>query len=439
MPKKLVVLSYDALQGGDLDKLKNMPNFSKILPGAAVVRNVREVYPTLTYPIHTTLITGVYPDVHGIMHNQQPSIEPENPDFSIMGSDWYWHKKHIKVPTLADAVFERGGSVATVLWPVTAGEKRGWNVPEIWPQKMERFREVYEDASSANAFEAYYEPFVARYNWKDHGTDDMVYYSAEIALDILRSQKPDLLLAHITHLDHTRHVYGTKGREVDDCLRQLDILAGRFIQAARDAGTLEDTNFVILGDHGQIDIREIFHMNLLLRERGLIRTDAYDNVIDYDAYCFTAGFSAHIMLRDPDDGELRQKVRELLSEWHAAYPKHIEAVYDAAEVRRSERLAGEFSFVVEGADGVLISGDMDAKYLFDSSSPRYEHFKAMHGHHPDKGEKPPFIAFGPDVVPGYRQDSARMIDVAPTLAALIGANMPQMEGSALPLQKPPLQ
>ena len=69
MPKKsnkLIVLSYDSLQSGDLNKLEKMPYFSEILKRAAVVSNVREIYPTLTYPIHTTLITGLYPDKHGI-------------------------------------------------------------------------------------------------------------------------------------------------------------------------------------------------------------------------------------------------------------------------------------------------------------------------------------------------------------------------------------
>ena len=150
--KKLIVLSYDSLQSGDLHKLEKMPYFSEILKRAAVVSNVREIYPTLTYPIHTTLITGLYPDKHGIPHNQRPSINPQDPDFSIMGSDWYWQKSSITARTLHDAVFEQDRMAATVCWPVTAGEKRGWNLPEIWPARGAHasVRDLYARTCSDN-------------------------------------------------------------------------------------------------------------------------------------------------------------------------------------------------------------------------------------------------------------------------------------------------
>ena len=89
MKHKLIVISLDALQTCDLDLLETLPYASRWLPDAAIARNVHEVYPTLTYPIHTTLITGVYPETHGIIHNQKASISPTVPDFSLMGSDWY--------------------------------------------------------------------------------------------------------------------------------------------------------------------------------------------------------------------------------------------------------------------------------------------------------------------------------------------------------------
>ena len=145
MKHKLIVISLDALQTGDLDLLETLPYASKWLKHAAIARNVREIYPTLTYPIHTTLITGVYPETHGIIHNQKASISPDEPDFSLMGSDWYWEKKFVKVPTLVDAVFADGRTAASVNWPVTAGDKRGCNCPEIWPVKalQEDPREVY--------------------------------------------------------------------------------------------------------------------------------------------------------------------------------------------------------------------------------------------------------------------------------------------------------
>ena len=434
MAKKLVVLSFDALQTNDLALLSTLPYFSALLKRAAVVRNVREIYPTLTYPIHTTLITGMHPDRHGIPHNQKASISPDDPDFSIMGSDWYWEKESIRVPTLVDAVIADGGSVATVLWPVTAGETRGYNIPEIWPVRGrgQDPRAVYEKAASANVMEEYYDRYISHYNWVNN--EDMMYYGVELALEILREKKPDLLLCHVVHLDHVRHVYGDEGREVNECLRELDIIAGRFLRAAREAGTLDETNFVILGDHGQIDISNVFHLNAALREHGLIRTDESGLVAGYDAYGFSAGFSAQVMLRDPQDAAMRETVHAVLLALQEQYGMYIERVYTAEQVRAEEGLGGGFSFVLEGTEGTLFLNAPDAPLIVPFGSPEYKSYRAMHGHHPAKGNKPPFIAFGPDIAP-VTLDAGDMLDICPTLAKLSRVELADMEGKPFPIFK----
>ena len=137
MAHRLVVVSFDSLQENDLPVLAAMPNFARILPKAAVVRRVRPIYPTLTYPIHTTLITGVSPRKHGILHNQIPGLERENPDWSLYGSDWYWYADAVQVPTLPQQAQQAGRKAASVLWPVTAGQVEYLSVPPIWPDKRQ--------------------------------------------------------------------------------------------------------------------------------------------------------------------------------------------------------------------------------------------------------------------------------------------------------------
>ncbi len=435
MTKKLVVLSYDALQSDDLELLSTLPNFSEIIKSASVVKNMREIYPTLTYPIHTTIVTGVYPDKHGIFHNQKPSISPDAPDFSVMGSDWYWYKENIKVPTLQDALWENGRTVASVLWPVTAGDKRGYNFPEIWPVKVknEASFDVYENASSDKVMDEYYNKYVSRYNWSDN--EDMAYYGVEIALDILKNQKPDLLLCHVVHLDHIRHVYGDHGDMADRCLRDLDIIAGRFINTAKEAGIFEDTNFVILGDHGQIDIDTVFNLNVELKNAGLIMTDINNIPSGYEAYSFSAGFSSHIILKDKQNNDLKEKIYNKLIDIQKKYPQYIERIYTAQEALEEEKLSGEFSFVIEGTKGTLLGNDINASVVVPFGSEEYKAYRAMHGHHPGKGIKPPFISFGPDIAEGREMESGEIIDICPTLAKLAGVEMDGAEGKVLPIFK----
>lgn len=123
MAKKLIVLSLDALQTGDLDLLFQLPYCSQLAEKCAIVKNVREIYPTLTYPIHTAIVTGVRPEKNGIPHNQKPGITRDEPNWSIMGSDWYWEKEGIQVPTLVDAVWEDGRTAGD---GQLAGDRRGY-------------------------------------------------------------------------------------------------------------------------------------------------------------------------------------------------------------------------------------------------------------------------------------------------------------------------
>ena len=57
----------------DIETLSKLSAFRNRWPQTARVNRVRSVYPTITYPCHTTMQTGLYPDKHGILNNEKPS------------------------------------------------------------------------------------------------------------------------------------------------------------------------------------------------------------------------------------------------------------------------------------------------------------------------------------------------------------------------------
>ena len=69
LKQKLIVISMDALIAEDIDYLKDKPNFRWMLENGSWVEQVRSIYPTLTYPCHTTMASGCYPAKHGIVNN----------------------------------------------------------------------------------------------------------------------------------------------------------------------------------------------------------------------------------------------------------------------------------------------------------------------------------------------------------------------------------
>lgn len=127
---KLVVISLDSMGFRDLDEFREfVPHLDQLIKRGTWVKRVRGIFPTLTYPSHTSIITGQYPAIHGIVNNTKIQPQRESPD-------WYWYRKDVKAMPLYDVAREAGLTTAAFLWPVTAGSKINYNLAEIFPNRI---------------------------------------------------------------------------------------------------------------------------------------------------------------------------------------------------------------------------------------------------------------------------------------------------------------
>ena len=126
MDSHVLLISYDAFSEVDWELAKSLPNLAKLLQNGSYTTKLRSVYPTLTYTVHTTMVTGRYPDKHGIFHNNplQPFIPEKN-------QEWFWFRDAIKVPTIYDAVKKNKMTTAGLLWPVSGRSSITFNMPEV--------------------------------------------------------------------------------------------------------------------------------------------------------------------------------------------------------------------------------------------------------------------------------------------------------------------
>jgi predicted AlkP superfamily pyrophosphatase or phosphodiesterase len=100
--------------------LRGRPFESASIDGrGALCEGVNSVFPSMTYPSHTTMVTGVQPAVHGIYYNTGP------------GEKVYWNDSSIKSPTLWAAAEQKGMVVAALLWPVSADAPVQYDIPDI--------------------------------------------------------------------------------------------------------------------------------------------------------------------------------------------------------------------------------------------------------------------------------------------------------------------
>lgn len=416
---KLVVLSADALVSEDLDTLKRLPNTRRYLLGGSQITRVRSVYPTITYPCHTTMVTGVYPDRHGVEGNLIFSVQ-DRP------LPWKWFHDAARAPDLFTAAKKAGRSTAAVFWPVTGNHPDiDFLIDEYWTQGPEdAIDEAFARSGSRGAALEIVRQRqgMLQGHEREHPVCDEFVIAC--ACDLLERCAPDLMMIHPANIDGARHQHGLFNERVTQQVIATDRYIGLLGAAMERAGVLEDTNFFLVSDHGQMDIRRIVNLNVLLAEAGLIQLDDSGRIVSWQAYCLSGGMSALIYLRDPADGAARAQVARLLEELAAREDCGVSQFFSAEQARREHRLAGDFAFVLE-TDGCTSFGDSPVRPLmrtFDSADYRFG--QATHGYLPEKGPQPVLLAKGPDIAPGVTLETGRLVDEAPTFAHLLGADLP---------------
>lgn len=423
MANRMIVVSFDAMVDADMELLFSMPNFKRLMGDVSGIRHMRTIYPTVTYPAHTSIMTGCYPDKHGVVDNSELHI-------GMRGEmPWNWFAHVVKAEDIFTAAKRAGLTTAAVFWPVTGNHPDiDYLVDEYWPQwaddsVVEAHR---RSGSSEEVLEKAVIPFLHDYVPRQHpSADDFVMHSA---CAILRNFKPDLLMIHPADIDGARHATGMFSPAVSARVCAVDYYLGMLAKAAEDAGVLEETNFVVMSDHGQMNIERGINLNVLLVDKGFIRLNEDGSIREWDAFVKSTGMSAQVYVQNKKrEAEIGAWLRHLCDE--GIYG--ISQVFTREEIALAEHLDGDFSFVLE-TDGYTSFGDSWMRPLvrgFDSSDYRAGH--ATHGYLPDKGPQPVFWAQGPAVRPGVVYDRRPVVDVAPTLAAMLGFDMPMADGKVM--------
>ncbi len=424
--RKLIVISFDAMVWEDHSILERLPMFRSFFREGALVKRVRSIYPTLTYPCHATMLTGCWPDKHGVFNNtvQIPGVSK---------LPWQFYHDAVRCADLMDACKAASLKTASVGWPLTGNHPSiDYLLDEIWPeeQTVDAYRQaILSSGTSEEIFNDIISPCL--YMRPHRRQPESSYFSTRVACGIIRRYRPDILTLHVGNVDHYRHVTGVFSERVELGLAECERILTDLVWAAKDAGVYEETSFVATSDHGQLDITRTVYPNILLRREGLIETDADGKVTDWKAYCYTAGMSTHVVLRRPEDRALWDRVYSLLKNWRDESVWGIGQVYTAQEVLQSERLKGNFSFVLE-TDGYSSFGNRCTGVYAEPAAPSLTGPRSgRHGYHPDKGPRPMMLCFGPAFRKGAVLENACLADGAPTWARILGVSLPDADGRVL--------
>lgn len=420
----LLVVSLDAVSSKDLTLLKTLPNFSKFLSQGALIERVHSISPTLTYPAHTTIVTGNYPIHHGIINNTLLEPSHSNPN-------WYWYAKAIKTPTLFDLAHEKGLTTCSILWPVTGCSQITYNLPEIFPTKKWHYQLIMSGlAGSLNYQLEILKKFGhLRQATKQPYLDDFVMAATKYTL--LR-YKPNLICVHLTDVDTHRHYTGYSSKSSIQALYRHDKRLGDIIETLKKAHLYDSTHLVLLGDHDQLPVHSFIRLNQYLLEKGFIRCNKKGRILSYDAIAKSCDGSSYIYLKDKHNLKLMKQIQSLLNDLQSLPPYPIEKCLSSKE-SSSMGADGSCAFMVEAKKGYYFIDDLSGELIEPVHSENVaimpHHVHSAHGYLTSKADYTTFfMASGPLIKPNLILPEGELVNHAPLLAYLLGLEFKNIDG-----------
>jgi predicted AlkP superfamily pyrophosphatase or phosphodiesterase len=416
----VVIITLDGFGGWALDDPQlPLPTLRKLAAEGAVAKGMRPVNPTVTWPNHTSIVTGVTPSKHGVLFNGMlirepgavPRVEP-----------WVDKAKMVRHETLYDAAHAGGMTTAQVDWVAI------YNAPTITWEFRER---PPEGGGGTIAAEMVKSGLVTQPDIDSFATRNILFRDdvwTRAAAYILRQHRPNLLLFHLLTLDSTQHRYGPRTQAAMNTMALLDTEVATIVRTLQETGLAPTTTVFVLSDHGFKNVKRQVLPNAALLKAGLL--DVTDGkVTKTQAYVVPEGGSAFVYVTVPDaSGEILNRTKRALSglegidriigpDEFGKYGLPLPAANDQMGV-----------LFLTAKDGYAFGGGAGDQLAIDAP----EGSLGAHGYvSTDPDLQSLFIASGRGIRPGVRLESVDNLDIAPTAARLLGLELKDVDGKVL--------
>lgn len=402
--KHVVLITIDGFRPDFyLESKWSAPNLKAMKEKGVHAYGVNSVFPSVTYPSHITIVTGVQPAKHGIFYNALFAKD------SATKGQVYWHYDQITSPTLWEVTQTAGLKAASVNWPVSVGAPTVFNISDVGAKGQK----VMEDSTNPPGISTF-----VKQELLDNapaikiGIDKNV---ARIAAWVIKTEKPNFMTVHLLGMDHEQHVHGRNGAEVEQALIRADSAVGIIKQALAEAGISENTLLIVTGDHGFYDVSTSVSPNVWLKEWGLM-----DNEDKWKAKFHTAGGGAFMFLKDKDDMATLNTVISKLK----ALPDTDKKYFQLLDKKKLASIGADPNVVLAltGLNGASFSARTNAVAVDKGKG-------GTHGYFPDtRNIQTGFLAEGH----GLREKAAiqemNLRDISAIVVRFLGLTMPTSEG-----------
>lgn len=408
---KVVVISLDAFAAHSLHETRlPAPTLQALMRAGSYAVSMRPINPTITWPNHSSMVTGADASRHHVLMNGlvtgQRGTTPPKVDMQAPKSTL------VAVPTVYDAAYAAGLTTAQVDWvPTEDARTFNWQFAEHpdphGPIARDLVAEGVLGADDLVHFGA------ASQAWRDR-----IYTQAAVA--IIRRHHPDLLLVHLLALDSIEHATGYGNDAGRNTIAFLDDRVRDIVRAVREAGDLPSTTFLIVSDHGQRSVHWRLRPNVLLKQAGWQGPGAKQA-----AYSLAGDGYALVYQKDSTPASLaalrrllagQQGIAQVLTPDEAARLGWPTPAQTAQAPDLLLYAKDDYTFR-DGADGAFATrGEEIGDHGYPNTDPLMQGI---------------FIATGRGVLHAGEVPAVSVMDVAPTIAALLGIPFASPQGKPI--------
>jgi len=239
----LILISIDGYRADYLGRGQS-PTLAALAASGVRAESLRPAFPTLTFPNHYTIVTGLYPDHHGIVNNRMVDPAIAVPfvykDATTIDNPAWWGGEPLWV-----SVQKQGRHAATAYWPGSDVAIDGVR-PDHW---LPFDASLSSDARVEQALE-----------W----------------LDLPEPQRPVFVTIYFDEVDRISHTFGPGSAQVDAAIARVDVALAHLLDGLKQRGLVDTANLVVLSDHGQAlagaDKVEVLDRTIDLKDVNLIAT-----------------------------------------------------------------------------------------------------------------------------------------------------------------------
>ncbi len=422
----VVVICVDGLPAYLLDDPNvPMPAIRGLAKTGVQAKGMIPANPSVTWPNHTSMTTGSWPEKHGVIFNGV--LDRPGPGLPVVVNPRKDKAELVFAPTLYDVMHAKGFRTAAINWPCTRNcatlDDNFPDVPDMIDFTTPRLIESLKKSGALT------EGTSQEFNKFTTPVRDVVWTKA--TCNVIREHKPHLTYLHILNVDGTHHKYGPQSSAGYTAVAYADTCVREVVDAINEAGIREKTTIFVVSDHGFINIPKTLQPNVLLRKAGLLTVEG-NKATAAKVHAVPEGGIAMVYLTVPESREAdRARVVELFKDQEGIAEVLLPDQFKKHGLPQPSEYPPMADIVLSAKDGYGFSGSAtgDEFVIKSEGTPGTHGFLST-----NERMQATFIANGPGIRRGDRIGVIENIDLAPTIAKMFGVPFDSADGKVIDLR-----